>query len=415
MVSLCVGVGASQPSTQNREVIQIEPSSRRVYQDEDIFYTPSKKVAIAKDLDNDGEGTFYDGSISFENSAIVDVPLDQSIYVLDGRYVVHSVNANSNIRIDTNVFDRLVFYCYTDENNAVKRLHRIDLIVTEDSRHEVIYAATQNTFNTKLAQFFFSDIVVDSSNALQEYTFYLFRKFFEVYTIGDSNFTFAQNINYNAPYYTTTTDSKSPFVVDASTFTHLTTSVEQHIKMGRSFVVDGILFDEVVLRYRRADGEYYYDYANNDEVKLFQGDHVGYYEGMFYRNSYSGVRTTYVNERLFNSAFYGSGDNSVVVKVLTMSTSWTSDRYRTINFLYELSAQDSAYFSKFNHWGEGYSSTPSSGDIGLGNVFTLLGQAFSSWLPIFGMEVVPGISLGLLIFTPLIVGIIILVIWLVKR
>lgn len=58
-------------------------------------------------------------------------------------------------------------------------------------------------------------------------------------------------------------------------------------------------------------------------------------------------------------------------------------------------------------------STGSSGDIsdqiGLGNSIGLLGLAFSSLMPILSLQIFPGVTLGLLIFTPLIAAIIVFV------
>lgn len=56
-----------------------------------------------------------------------------------------------------------------------------------------------------------------------------------------------------------------------------------------------------------------------------------------------------------------------------------------------------------------------SNDAGLGDAFTLLGNAFTAMTSIFNITIIPGITIGLLLFLPLIAGVIVLIIWVVKR
>lgn len=56
-----------------------------------------------------------------------------------------------------------------------------------------------------------------------------------------------------------------------------------------------------------------------------------------------------------------------------------------------------------------------SGYVGIGNVFILIGDAFSAVLPLLAVTIVPGLSIGMLLFLPVVLTIIIVVIKLVKR
>lgn len=60
-------------------------------------------------------------------------------------------------------------------------------------------------------------------------------------------------------------------------------------------------------------------------------------------------------------------------------------------------------------------ASPSVIDVGTGNALALVGDAFASIIPILSIQILPNISLGLLIFLPLIAGIVVLIIKVVSK
>lgn len=61
------------------------------------------------------------------------------------------------------------------------------------------------------------------------------------------------------------------------------------------------------------------------------------------------------------------------------------------------------------------SETVNTADIGLGQAFTLIGSAFNSLLGLATIQVIPGITIGLLLFMPFLAGLVVFIIWIVKR
>lgn len=68
-----------------------------------------------------------------------------------------------------------------------------------------------------------------------------------------------------------------------------------------------------------------------------------------------------------------------------------------------------------NMQGEYVSNTMGGISVGLENVFTLIGSSFSGLIPLLNITIVPGITIGLLVFIPLIITIILVILRLVKK
>lgn len=93
--------------------------------------------------------------------------------------------------------------------------------------------------------------------------------------------------------------------------------------------------------------------------------------------------------------------------------------YSMGDYLMESFARETIYYTNFDNELPSGSDNPGAtgGDVGSGyeNFFTLIAQAFRSIASVLGIYVLPGITLGTLIFIPLVASIVLFVVWLVKR
>ena len=102
---------------------------------------------------------------------------------------------------------------------------------------------------------------------------------------------------------------------------------------------------------------------------------------------------------------------------INQNVSWLGSEYKTLHF-YKVVDEQSYYYQVLtmannNLVANGFNNGTT--DVGLGGAFSLLATAFSSISGILAISLFPGITLGLLLFLPLIVGIIIAIIWLIKK
>lgn len=226
---------------------------------------------------------------------------------------------------------------------------------------------------------------------------YLINWFYEngtlVSKVDNSIFTFNKQINYNAPfmapldsYFVTTIDSQP--VIKTYTFPY--------------FYTNGEFFDTIKvwylngagMRYEESNGEYY----TNTNVDS------GYYMEMEYINSFTN-NSVVVNTRNFDV-------KSEVA--LLKGSNWVNIEYSRLLFQDELTSEQRNNLAQFNNenYLNGFSGTD---NVGLGNVFNLLGGTFSALTGLLAIEVLPNITIGLLVFLPLVVMIILAVIWIIKR
>ena len=152
-------------------------------------------------------------------------------------------------------------------------------------------------------------------------------------------------------------------------------------------------------------------------------------------------KTLVCSKHIRNYETYNTGVSDVQAPVYDYQQyDWVSDVYQTCYFnennlydtySYVLYPTDNTMWSNRLYYGltlndvlkNGYtdyeyaraSDTVSVDDIGLGQVFDLYKVAFSGLIPIFNIQVIPGITLGLLIFLPIVATVIIVVLRLVKK
>ena len=212
-----------------------------------------------------------------------------------------------------------------------------------------------------------------------------------------SVFTFANQINYNSPY---ATDLNSPFV--SHYFADINELGFDLVYDLPSFISNNQVFNRIRLWYWNANGT---RYEMNGLTAIYEGQNCAWYGFMQYINTNTN-ETIEVNSR--TSVYMSDG-------YIVNSSTWVAQEYRTIVFQNELSPTQVKNLSQFNNSTYGSSFSGVATDVGLSNVFNILSSSFSSFAGIFAIQLLPGITIGLLFFMPLIVGLIITIIWLVKR
>ena len=222
-------------------------------------------------------------------------------------------------------------------------------------------------------------------------------------------FEFNTQLNYNGSYLESLDNT---FVQDATfTTSNPSATVVKTYDVGY-FLSGGDLFNQIKIYYANGYASRYMKMASGgysaSNFNVLSSAGFGYYTAMIYYNTVS-EKSVVVNSR--NYGQFTDSDGNLQVYIANSST-WLSSTYRTIRLASE--SEETLKLSVFNE--NSYNTINFSGsDVGLGNVFTLITQAFSSFIPILSINVIPGITIGLLLFLPLITGIIIFIVWLVKR
>ena len=236
--------------------------------------------------------------------------------------------------------------------------------------------------------------------------------YFDVYSydsFGSSQFSFINDLCFFPGY------SHDIIFANQPTITTWTDTSEYNFAGYRDikvpfFKLSGLnfVFDTIRFWYGSGWASYYVD--DEGVVKLPTSPYWSY-TGLYYVNSITG-HTLIVNLPNSVSSYNSSGD-SITARI--KGSYWVSDSYRYIYFNDSLSDSVIVNLNQYNSFTNSDSGYSSGGNYGLTNVFTLISNSFSSCLPFLSIEIVPGITIGLLILLPLVAGIIIAIIWVVKR
>lgn len=343
---------------------------------------------VAKNYGQNGEGVFYQNSISLSNSAIVtsthrSYGVGEFDLIVDGNISRTGLQFTSELDSGVYKLDAVFLYNATTHSNLLR-----------------IYFASQGLFQRSYCAILCKNILYTAG----DFYWYL-NEFFDIYLLDGGSFSFNSQINYYAPYGQ---DIDTDFVND-SNMTSSSSYSFKTILEGQPFYSGGLVFDTIRLRYDSAQALSYYD--NSGARQTWTASQFAGYSWIEYVNSVSN-RIIVVNQRLTQA--WNSGNSSGVVQ--SKGSRWVSTEYQKIQFFNEPNQTIITTLSTLNN--SSYQANTyviANNDVGLGGAFTLLSQAFSSWIPILSVSIVPGITLGMLIFLPLIAGIIILIIWIVKR
>ena len=220
---------------------------------------------------------------------------------------------------------------------------------------------------------------------------------------GFTTFTFSRNFNYNAPY-------KMPG--DSQFVTKQANNIIEY-SFGGDFISNGQVFTGIRLVFVDANGTNYFESPGSTLVRTNNNTNLVQFNYMEYINTMYNI-SVMVCSRNFRT-YYNTSSSSTNM-ALDFGVTWTNSNFQVLNFITELDSEDLTKLNQFNNYDlyTGSTSVPTD-DVGLGNVFTLLSGAFGAITSIFAIQLLPGISIGLFFFMPLIVGIILFIIWLIKR
>lgn len=206
-------------------------------------------------------------------------------------------------------------------------------------------------------------------------------------------FEFLSQINYNGPFG----QSIDSMFINANNTSSTTFIIDLPF-----FVSNGNVYNQIKCWYLNGASMGYK--ADNGTVATNTNNQTWYFQSMEYINTITQESTT-VNYRKFEV-----GNNTTLVK----GSTWKASSYRYLYINSSLTPEQRESLECFNN--DYFSGvTDVTSDVGIGNVFTLLGSAFGGLTALWSIQILPGLSLGLFLFLPLIVIVIITIIKLVKR
>jgi len=217
-------------------------------------------------------------------------------------------------------------------------------------------------------------------------------------------FTINKNFNYNAHFGSTL---ESNFVTKFWSGTSGMGTLTYDFPL---FISNGEIFNRIELYFISGYGTRYVTSSRSTEPLTNDNESTCYYLNMLYKNTQTNT-SRLVNRR----ANVYVDDDGTPQNALCPGSLWENNEYQVLYFQTDLSEVQKNNVAQFNNYDVYNGFEGINEDVGLSNVFTLLGGAFTSLISLFKIELLPGISIGLLFFMPLIVGIILLIIWLVKR
>lgn len=222
---------------------------------------------------------------------------------------------------------------------------------------------------------------------------------------NQSNFIFNKNFNYNAPMGVT---AQTPYYFKPGNIEGSGVSYYFNYNVG-FFISNNEVFNYIRWEWQPSLGAVYYDFGDGNIKKGPDGSEQGSYLYLMYGNSFTNTLKI-VNSR-DQIAFMPT--NSSYAYYYANSSTWVNDNYRNITFLQNMSNDLKTKIESFNN----NNQNSFSGNIYVdgGDIFTLLGTAFNSLGDFFGLAILPGISIGVLFFLPLIVGIIVVMFHILKK
>lgn len=228
-------------------------------------------------------------------------------------------------------------------------------------------------------------------------------------------FTFNKVFNYNAPWYTSLGSSyiqsgttiMEPWVYN----TGWAYKREDRLDVGY-FLSGGQVFNRIVIESKisvNGDLAFLYDSASGKQYNAPENDWI--YLNLYYENTDNNTRII-VNYRDLITGY----DSTLGLpwSAYDDTTTWVNDDYRQIVFLGYLDEKLVTSINAFNN----NNQTSVSGNIvgaDTTNVFTLVGSAFTGLLPVLNTMLLPGITIGMLMFVPLVAMLVFAIIRIIKK
>lgn len=240
-----------------------------------------------------------------------------------------------------------------------------------------------------------------TSDVVEDYGFNYFFLKQEIY-----NFRFNAQFNYNSPLGTNLQSgygSGPSWTVEGGGFAY------KDYDLGY-FISNGQLFNKIRYRAMATGALHFYMKDNDGNYKIIQGPSGYYsYSMLEYINTDTGLDVT-VNTR--NSVAYQTSNGGFTYYQDNSST-WVNPNYQNLVFLMDLTVDEQNFLISFNNnnYGSYNGQIYSNGS----DVFTLLSLGFTSLTAFLEINILPGISIGVLLFMPLIVGIVVILFHILKK
>ena len=233
---------------------------------------------------------------------------------------------------------------------------------------------------------------------------------------SDSNFVFNKAFNYNAPYSINVDNdyiNKGTLMVGWEDI-YISAYVRGKYMDLPYFVSNGQIFNRVVwcAEWDTTQG--------TGNVVLYATSSTDYYEIPEGKELYTELR--YVNTETnsvvvvnVRNTYTGYSDVfGLPYNAYTDGSTWINDGYRYITFIGNLSTQQQVNIMAFNNNNQNaYSGGIYNSDTN--NVFTLVASAFTGIIPILSVYILPGITLGTLLFVPLVATLVFVIIKIIKK
>lgn len=210
------------------------------------------------------------------------------------------------------------------------------------------------------------------------------------------SFSFNEQINYNAPV---NTSFNQLFIASSDTSKNITIDLP-------FFESAGMIFNRIRFVYVSAVGSR----MKIDEQVVVNNTSGYYFNYMSYENTISNT------SKVVNLRNYGDTTaNGNYATYVDYGSYWVDLRYRTISFENDLEDYYLSLLNPINNNNLSGSNGYNGGNVGLDTVFNLLGNSMSALLGLFNISIIPGLTIGVLMFLPLVVTIIVLVFKAVKK
>lgn len=391
-IVLCVIVGANSCQQRNTRGVSAESydvNNRYKYtlifgedSSGNIELSTQNKILDKFNLSNDD----VDGTSVVLQSYVVDLPINTQL----------EIGFNNLVDVPSFQYD---FVAYNGDGVS-GRYWRLDSlsVVFEDGSSSLLLQKYNSYYNDYAYNTFYD---VDYFSVINFYSVGANQYLFDMVQLD--TFVFNKVFNYNAPMGLTLS---SPYGQSAL-WTDTPSSYDAHIYYDVGwFVSNGQLFNRIV--YRCSDSaSMYFDFGNN---QIKQGGVGWSYSTLEYWNT-STNSVVIVNMRDI-VAFMPSSTTYAYYQ--SNSATWQVDDYRSLYFIDSLSQSNINALNRFNNNNQNsYSGNVTGGDIN--NIFTLIGSAFTSLLPVMSTYLLPGITIGTLLFIPLVALLVFAIIRIIKK
>lgn len=291
----------------------------------------------------------------------------------------------------------LVYYDYEHSNIVYN-----DFTTTEGVKFSARYLAVPSNFD------------IDSGDSGFKAIFNHSEKIYSSNNGFNSTITLDDNFNYNALGQPSNTigslsafmirSANSPFVDYLMNSSSIQTTIDYPIGY---FVSNNGLFDTIRATMINSQQAKWVDIDGNVISSSSIGInnmHLGAIVDISYYNSFSGA-TIPVWQR---DVFYQGSD-----KVYNNSGTWLTDDYKTFRFINDLSPYYDALLSNINN---GRSNNDYIvGGATLNNAFDLIGSTFSAVVPFLSIQLLPGVSILLIMLIPFAITLVIAIVKLLRK